>query len=79
MAETGCTGLDTRTMMQPTQILQSGTALFSELKFVFVSGSPLGPMTRIYIYFFPFDNYFVVLLRAPSLTKGRLRNLQCNR
>jgi hypothetical protein len=49
-------------------------------QFVLVSGSPLGPMTRFYLsLFFLFDNYFVVLPRAPSLTRGRVCSLQCNR
>jgi hypothetical protein len=41
-------------------------------QFFLVSGSPLGPMARFYPY--PF-----FLLRAPSLTRGRVCNLQRNR
>jgi hypothetical protein len=47
-------------------------------QFVLVSGSPLGPMTRFYPYPFFSDNCFVVLPRVPSLTRGRVCNLQCN-
>jgi hypothetical protein len=48
-------------------------------QFVLVSGLPLGPMTRFYLsLLFSFDNYFVVLPRAPSLTRGRVSSLQCN-
>jgi hypothetical protein len=49
-------------------------------QFVLVSGLPLGPMTRFYLsLLFSFDNYFVVLPRAPSLRRGRVCSLQCNR
>jgi hypothetical protein len=33
----------------------------------------------VFLFFFLFDNYFVVLPRAPSLTRGRVCSLQCNR
>jgi hypothetical protein len=48
-------------------------------QFVWISGLPLGPMTRFYLFLFSFDNYFVVLHWAPSLTRGRVCNLQYNR
>jgi hypothetical protein len=48
-------------------------------QFILASGSPLGPMTRFLSFFVLFDNYFVVIPRAPSLTRGRVCNLQCNR
>jgi hypothetical protein len=40
-------------------------------------GLPFGAHDQI-LSFFPFDKYFVVLPRAPSLTRGRVCNLQCN-
>jgi hypothetical protein len=48
-------------------------------QFVLVLGLPLGPMTRCYLsLLFSFDNYFVVVPRAPSLMRGRVCSLQCN-
>jgi hypothetical protein len=40
-------------------------------QFVFLSGSPLRPMTRFYLY--------CTSCRAPSLRRGQICNLQCNR
>jgi hypothetical protein len=41
---------------------------------------PFGAHDQIFIFFFfSFDNYFVVLPRAPSLLRGRVCNLKCNR
>jgi hypothetical protein len=45
---------------------------------VLVSGSPLGPMTRFYLYPF-FWQFLCSSYRAPSLMRGRVCNLQCNR
>jgi hypothetical protein len=41
-------------------------------------GLPFGPHDQI-LSSFPFDNYVVVLPRAPSLARGQVCNLQCNR
>jgi hypothetical protein len=41
-------------------------------------GLPCGTHDHV-LSSFPFDNYFVVLPRTPSLTRGRVCNLQCNR
>jgi hypothetical protein len=41
-------------------------------------GLPFGAHDQIWSSI-PFDNYFVVLPRTPSLTRGWLCNLQCNR
>jgi hypothetical protein len=54
-----------------------GVRLAADGQFVLVSGLPLGPMTR-YFLIFSFDNYFVVVPRAPSLTRGRVCSLLCN-
>jgi hypothetical protein len=41
---------------------------------------PLGLMTRFYLSFlFLFDNYFIVVHRAPSRMRGQVCSLQCNR
>jgi hypothetical protein len=49
-------------------------------QFVLASDLPLGTMARFYTsLLFSFDNYFVVLSRAPSLRRGRVCSLQCNR
>jgi hypothetical protein len=54
-------------------LLQEGVGV----EFVLASGLPLGPKTRFYrSLLFSFDNYFVVLRRAPSLTRGRVCSLQ---
>jgi hypothetical protein len=37
------------------------------------------PWSDLHFSFFSFDNYFVVLPKAPSLTRGRVCSLQCNR
>jgi hypothetical protein len=44
-------------------------------------GLPFGAHDQIlsFSFFFSFDNYFVVLPRVPSLTRGRVCSLQCNR
>jgi hypothetical protein len=41
-------------------------------------GLPFGAHDQI-LSSFPFDKYFVVLPRPPSLMRGRVCNLQCNR
>jgi hypothetical protein len=47
--------------------------------FVWVSGLPLGPLTRFYIALFSSsDNYFIFLSKAPSLMRKRVCSLQCN-
>jgi hypothetical protein len=48
-------------------------------QFVWVSGLPLGPLTRFYItLLFSADNYFILLSKASSLTRKRVCSLQCN-
>jgi hypothetical protein len=48
-------------------------------QFVWVSGLPLGPLTRFYLALLPSsDNYFILLSNAPSLTRKRICSLQCN-
>jgi hypothetical protein len=46
-------------------------------QFVWVSGLPLGPLTRFYLAFSS-DNYFILCSKAPSLTRKRVCSLQCN-
>jgi hypothetical protein len=49
-------------------------------QFVLVSGSPLGPMTRLYPYPFFSDNYFVVLpVGRPLSQEDRSVAYRCNR
>jgi hypothetical protein len=49
-------------------------------QFVLVSGLSLGLMTRCYLsLLFSYENYFVVVPRVPSLTRGRVCSLQYNR
>jgi hypothetical protein len=48
-------------------------------QFVLVSGSPLGPMTRFYLFSSFVWQLFCCSCRAPSLTRGRVCNLHCNR
>jgi hypothetical protein len=44
-----------------------------------VSGLPLGPLTRFYLaLLFSSDNYFILLSKAPSLTRKGACSLQCN-
>jgi hypothetical protein len=48
-------------------------------QFVWVSGFPLGPLTRFYLVLLSScDNYFILLSKAPSLTRKRVCSLQCN-
>jgi hypothetical protein len=47
-------------------------------QFVWVSGLPLGPMTRFYCVLFSADNYLIILSNASSLTRKRVCSLQCN-
>jgi hypothetical protein len=48
-------------------------------QFVWVSGLPLGPLTRFYLaLLFSADNYFILLPKASSLTRKRVCSLQCN-
>jgi hypothetical protein len=48
-------------------------------QFVWVSGSPLEPMTRFYLsLLFSTDNYFILLSMASSLTRKRVCSLDCN-
>jgi hypothetical protein len=48
-------------------------------QFVWVSGLPLGPLTRFYIaLLYSSDSYFILLSKAPSLTRKRVCSLQCN-
>jgi hypothetical protein len=46
---------------------------------VWVSGLPLGPLTRFYLALLSSsDNYFILLFKASSLTRKRVCSLQCN-
>jgi hypothetical protein len=46
---------------------------------VWVSGLPLGPLTRFYLALLTSpDNYFFLLSKAPSLTRKRVCSLRCN-
>jgi hypothetical protein len=48
-------------------------------QFVWVSGHPLGPLTRFYLALLSSsDNYFILLSKVPALTRKRVCNLQCN-
>jgi hypothetical protein len=48
-------------------------------QFVWVSGLPLGPMTRFYLVLLSSsDNYFILLSKVPFLTRKRVCSLQCN-
>jgi hypothetical protein len=48
-------------------------------QFVWVSGLPLGPLTRFYLVLLSSsDNYFILLSKASSLTRKRVCRLQCN-
>jgi hypothetical protein len=47
-------------------------------QFFLISGLPLGPLTRFYLYLFSSDNYFILLSMASSLTRKRVCSLQCN-
>jgi hypothetical protein len=47
-------------------------------QFVWVSGFPLRPMTRLYLsLLFSSDNYSILLSKAPSLTRKRVWSLEC--
>jgi hypothetical protein len=48
-------------------------------QFVWVSGLLLGPLTRLYLALLSSsDSYFILLSKAPSLTRKRVCSLQCN-
>jgi hypothetical protein len=48
-------------------------------QFIWVSGLPLGPLTRFYLaLLFSSDNYFILLPKASFLTRKRVCSLQCN-
>jgi hypothetical protein len=48
-------------------------------QFVWVSGLPLGPLTRFYlVLLFSADKYLILLSKASSLTRKRVCSLQCN-
>jgi hypothetical protein len=48
-------------------------------QFFWVSGLPLGSITRCYLsLLFSFDNYFILLPKASSLTRKRVCSLQWN-
>jgi hypothetical protein len=48
-------------------------------QFVWVSGLPMGPLTRFYLpLLFSADNYLIILLKASSLTRRRVCSLQWN-
>jgi hypothetical protein len=48
-------------------------------QFVWVSGLPLGPLTRFYLALLSSSgNYFILLSKASSLTRKRVCSLQCN-
>jgi hypothetical protein len=51
----------------------------SVYQFIWVSGLPLGPLTRFYLALLSSsDNYFILLSRASTLTRKRVCSLQCN-
>jgi hypothetical protein len=59
-------------------ILISEFGVLAADQFVWVSGLPLGPLTRYYlVLLFPFDNYFILFPTAFSLTRKRVCSLQC--
>jgi hypothetical protein len=73
------------------EVLWPYEALFMKLKlklicdrqsvgqFVWVSGLPMGPLTRFYLVFlFSADNYLIILPKASSLTRRRVCSLQWN-
>jgi hypothetical protein len=46
---------------------------------IWVSGLPLGPLTRFYLaLLFSSDSYFILLSKASSLTRKRVCSLHCN-
>jgi hypothetical protein len=48
-------------------------------QFVWVSGLPMGPLTRFYLTLLSSaDNYLIILSKAPSLTRKRVCSLQWN-
>jgi hypothetical protein len=47
-------------------------------QFVWVSGLPMGPLTRFYLVLFSADNYLIILNKASSLTRRRVCSLQWN-
>jgi hypothetical protein len=48
-------------------------------QFVWVSGLPMGPLTRFYLaLLFSSDNYLILLSKASSLTRKRVCSLHCN-
>jgi hypothetical protein len=48
-------------------------------QFVWVSGLPLGPLTRFYlVLLFLAGNYLIILSKASSLTRKRVCSLQWN-
>jgi hypothetical protein len=47
-------------------------------QFVLGIGPPLGTHDQTLSSFFTFDNYFLLVPRASSLTRGRVCSLQCN-
>jgi hypothetical protein len=48
-------------------------------QFVWVSGLPFGPLTRFYLALLSSsDIYFILLWKAPSLTRKRVCSVQCN-
>jgi hypothetical protein len=48
-------------------------------QFVWVSGLPLGPLARFYLPLLSsVDKYFILLSKAPSLTRKQVCSLQCN-
>jgi hypothetical protein len=67
-------------LMTVTQL--SSSSSFSQQsvdQFVWVSGLPLGPLTRFYLALLSSsDNYLILLSKAPSLTRKRVCSLQCN-
>jgi hypothetical protein len=48
-------------------------------QFLWVSGLPLGPLTRFYLALPSLsDSYFILLSKVPSLMRKRVCSLQCN-
>jgi hypothetical protein len=61
-----------------TAIVGVGVLIAAD-QFVWVSGLPMGPLTRFYlVLLFSADNYLIILSKESSLTRKRVCSLQCN-
>jgi hypothetical protein len=63
----------------PTERLRSSSCGPQTVdQFVWISGLPLGPLTRFYLSLLSSsDNYFILLSMASSLTRKRVCSLEC--